>query len=98
MGKSIQDLTGREKGGGHTPACNFLALLWKGIVFMYLKSLIFVVAFSIMALAACYESPDITFHEPAEYKGSGDPLLEKQASSEQQEALRKRFLQVQTDR
>jgi len=52
----------------------------------------------ILGLAACYESPDVTVHQPGVYKGDKDPLLEKQRTSDQQQRLRERFNLVQTDR
>ena len=48
-------------------------------------------------LGGCYESTDVTIHEPGEYKGAKDPLLSQQASA-RDEALNKRFQIVQTDR
>lgn len=48
-------------------------------------------------LAGCYETPDITLHQPGEYKGPKDPLLNQQASS-RDEALKKRFEVAATDR
>jgi len=48
-------------------------------------------------LAGCWEDADVTVHEPGEYKGSEDPLLNQQASS-RAESLEKRFQLVQTDR
>lgn len=49
-------------------------------------------------LAGCYESPDVTLHQPGVYKGPRDPLVEKQRSPEQQKTLIARFNQIQTDR
>lgn len=49
-------------------------------------------------LTGCYESPNITFYQPGEYKGEKDPLLQSQRSAEQQQRLRERFNLVQTDR
>jgi hypothetical protein len=49
-------------------------------------------------LAGCYETPDVTLSKPGVYKGPVDPLVEKQGSAKQQEALVARFNQVQTDR
>lgn len=46
----------------------------------------------------CYRSPDITLHEPHEYKGKTDPLLALQQSEAQQKTLQERFQMVQTDR
>lgn len=51
-----------------------------------------------VALAGCSQSDDVTIHKPGVYKGPVDPLVEKQRSPQQQEALLTRFNQVQTDR
>lgn len=51
-----------------------------------------------LGLAACYESPGVTVHEPGAYKGDKDPLLEIQRTLDQQQRLRERFNLVQTDR
>lgn len=51
-----------------------------------------------VALAGCYESPDVTLYKPGVYKGPVDPLVEKQRSPQQQESLLARFNQIQTDR
>lgn len=48
------------------------------------------------ALAGCYESSDVTVHEPGQYKGTVDPLLAD--ASAREEALMKRFELIQTDR
>ena len=50
-----------------------------------------------LALAGCWESTDVTVHEPGKYKGAKDPLLSQQASS-RTESLRQRFQLVQADR
>jgi hypothetical protein len=47
--------------------------------------------------SGCYEDVDVTVHEPGKYKGGEDPLLSQQASA-RDEALKKRFQIVQTDR
>ena len=49
------------------------------------------------ALSACYESADVTVHEPGVYKGAEDPLLKTDASKRNEE-LMARFNQVQRDR
>jgi len=46
----------------------------------------------------CYESPDLTYHEPGVYKGSEDPLLKRQSSLEYLVEIHKRFRTIQTDR
>jgi hypothetical protein len=51
-----------------------------------------------MALGGCYESTDITLHDPGVYRGGKDPLLAKQASPEQKARLAERFQVGQTDR
>lgn len=48
-------------------------------------------------LSGCWESTDVTLHEPGKYRGTEDPLLEPGATS-RVETLRKRFELVQTDR
>ena len=48
-------------------------------------------------LSGCWESTDVTLHEPGKYKGTEDPLLDPGATS-RVETLRKRFDLVQTDR
>ena len=50
-----------------------------------------------VGLTSCYETADVTVHEPGQYKGVGDPLLQQQASA-REEALRKRFEVGQLDR
>jgi hypothetical protein len=50
------------------------------------------------ALSGCYQSTDVSLHEPGEYKGKKDPLLAYEGSAEQQQKLLERFKQVQTDR
>lgn len=49
-------------------------------------------------VAGCGESGKVTLHKPGVYKGTKDPLVEKQRDPKQQEALLARFNQVQTDR
>ena len=51
-----------------------------------------------LTLGACSDADDVTLHKPGVYKGPVDPLVEKQRTPEQQEALLARFKQVQTDR
>lgn len=52
----------------------------------------------VLILTGCYESPEVTLHQPGQYKGTRDPLLVKQQSPEQQARLRARLGQGQTDR
>lgn len=53
---------------------------------------------ALVALAGCHESVSVTVYEPGEYKGAGDPLLKKHATTEQKEVLQKRFQMGQSDR
>ena len=49
-------------------------------------------------LAGCYEeSGNVTVHEPGQYKGTPDPLLNKDAE-QRASTLEERFNLVQTDR
>jgi hypothetical protein len=48
-------------------------------------------------LAGCYDSAEVTVHEPGEYKGRSDPLLQSDAES-RASTLEERFKLVQTDR
>lgn len=59
--------------------------------------LVFLAAIGLAGLSGCSESPDVTLHEPGEFKGARDPLLDQQASA-RQDALGKRFQLVQQDR
>ena len=47
-------------------------------------------------LSACYESADVTLHEPGVYKGKVD--IHALTAEERDVVLAKRFKQVQTDR
>ena len=51
-----------------------------------------------MGLVSCYQSPNATLHEPGVYKGKTDPLLEKERTPNQQEALRQRLRMAAKDR
>ncbi len=51
-----------------------------------------------LGVGGCYQSPDVSLHEPGVYKGRKDPLLALEGSSEQQQRLLDRFNMVQTDR
>ena len=64
----------------------------------HVKPMIAVVLMTGALLAGCYESPKVVLHKPGVYKGAKDPLVETQASPEQQQRLLARFNQVQTDR
>ena len=48
-------------------------------------------------LAGCWDSTEVTVHNPGEYKGEKDPLLAKSASA-RTDTLMKRFQVVQADR
>jgi hypothetical protein len=48
--------------------------------------------------SGCSDSQEVTLHKPGVYKGPTDPLVEKQATPQQQESLQARFKLVQTDR
>jgi hypothetical protein len=53
---------------------------------------------SVVVLTACYQSVDITLHQPGKFKGPTDPLLAKLRSQELPQALNERFKLSQTDR
>lgn len=59
---------------------------------------LFLAILSVGLAAGCADEVDVTLHEPGVYKGSPDPLLEKQRDPEQQEALEQRFKRGQEDR
>ncbi|MDH3691863.1 MAG: hypothetical protein OEU36_20675 [Gammaproteobacteria bacterium] len=62
------------------------------------KTVLFVAAlFVVMGLSGCWESTDVTVHEPGQYKGVSDPLLQQSAAS-RAETLQQRFEMVQVDR
>ena len=46
----------------------------------------------------CYGPIDIAYHEPARYKGSEDPLLNRERLPQQQQVLLERFKTGQLDR
>ena len=48
-------------------------------------------------LAGCWDTTEVTVHNPGEYKGPADPLL-SQAASARAESLTERFQRVQADR
>ena len=52
----------------------------------------------VAVVAACYESPDVSLHEPGQYLGKTDPLVEKMKSEDFRRQLVDRFKEVQTDR
>jgi hypothetical protein len=51
-----------------------------------------------VVLVGCSGSEHESLHKPGVYTGAKDPLIEKEASPEQQEKLLSRFNQIQTDR
>lgn len=51
-----------------------------------------------LLLSACYEDADVTMHEPGQYKGKSDPLLQQGNAEDRAETLAERFNTVQTDR
>jgi len=53
---------------------------------------------SVVILSGCYESGDVTVHNPGEFKGMKDPLLDAKSTAEREEVLQKRFQLVQVDR
>ncbi len=55
------------------------------------------VALMSLALSGCWESTDITMHEPGEYMGAPDPLMQADVSA-RSEQLKDRFQLVQVDR
>jgi len=48
--------------------------------------------------SGCWESSDMTAHEPGQFRGQKDPLLDAKSTAERQEVLQKRFQMVQVDR
>jgi len=50
------------------------------------------IAAGALLLAACYESPGVTRHEPGVYKGESDPLVSKLESDQGlRDSLNRRF-------
>jgi hypothetical protein len=49
-------------------------------------------------VSGCYESADVTVHNPGQFKGMKDPLLDAKSTAEREEVLQKRFQLVQVDR
>lgn len=56
-----------------------------------------VVLVAALGLGGCWESTDVTVHNPGQYKGPADPLLQQDAAAREQ-TLRERFELVQLDR
>jgi hypothetical protein len=66
---------------------------------MRLRNIMAIALLALVAgLAGCYESTDVTMHEPGVYKGGKDPLVALEGNSEQQQKLKDRFTLVQADR
>lgn len=51
-----------------------------------------------LALAGCYEDNTVKLHEPGQYLGTRDTLLNASGTPELQDKLSQRFNHVQTDR
>ena len=66
---------------------------------MTIKNATFAAAMVVAAagLAGCWDSTEVTVHNPGEYKGEADPLLAQSASA-RTDTLTKRFQIVQIDR
>ena len=64
---------------------------------MKFKRRIMIPVLALAVLGGCYESADITFHEPGIYKGRWDPLLDQRQPGRQQQLI-ERFKKIQTDR
>jgi uncharacterized lipoprotein YajG len=57
-----------------------------------------VLLMSLVLLSGCYEEPEVQLHQPGQYLGSKDPLLEIAGTAQQDERLAQRFKMIQTDR
>ena len=66
---------------------------------MTFKSATLTAAAAVLAagLAGCWDSTEVTVHNPGEYKGEPDPLLAQSAST-RAGTLTERFQRVQSDR
>ena len=66
---------------------------------MNVKNAILAAAAAVLAagLAGCWDSTEVTVHNPGEYKGEQDPLM-AQSGAARAETLTKRFQLVQVDR
>ncbi|MBL38044.1 MAG: hypothetical protein ACNS61_04635 [Candidatus Wenzhouxiangella sp. M2_3B_020] len=56
------------------------------------------IALAALALVGCYESPDVTLHEPGVYKGEQDPLVKKLANDDELQAQLEQRFDGQRDR
>ncbi len=63
-----------------------------------LAMLLAAVCLTALSVVSCYDSVDITWYEPGEYKGPRDPLLGKLENSNLQNELDNRIRAIQTDR
>jgi hypothetical protein len=62
------------------------------------RALTIAVLASAVIASGCYESADVTVHNPGQFKGAKDPLLDAKSTAEREEVLQKRFQLVQVDR
>ena len=62
------------------------------------KTQILLLCVAAITLAGCYEEPKVAVHEPGQYLGPQDQLLQVAGTAEQSKRLAKRFQMVQTDR
>ena len=60
--------------------------------------IITVAAWTMLSIAGCYQSPDITWYKAGHYKGAHDPLLERLKDGDLQKQLAERVREVQSDR
>jgi hypothetical protein len=49
-------------------------------------------------VTGCYEKPEVKLHQPGEYQGTKDPLLQTSSAPEHDDKLADRLRMVQTDR
>ena len=60
---------------------------------------VFVAALLLLTVAGCGDQvTSVTLHEPGQYKGAHDPLLDVAGTTEFNQKLQQRLQQVQTDR
>lgn len=62
-----------------------------------LTTLVVLIA-AVVTLGGCYEDMGVSLHEPGEYKGKHDPLVNKMQQQQLQQSLDQRFKTGQTDR
>ena len=63
-----------------------------------LAMLLAAVCLTALSMVGCYDSVDITWYEPGEYKGPRDPLLRQLENPNLQKQLDERIREIQTDR